>query len=371
VKENIEALHAAGVFRMCTSKRFGGLETDLPTQFEVIRTLGRGCGSTSWVAQVYAACAWLASMFPDEVQQEVFSDPDVLVAGIFSPSVVMTPTRGGFLLNGKWPFNSGCLDAKWNVVAAFGPSEEHAESRQWARTNSRDPGALLPYLTIIPMTELEILDDWNVSGLRGTASNSTVATEVFVPQERVIPMAPVLEGRPPEVYRDHTLYKYAAVPLFMSLMYAPSIGMAQGAMGAFLERLPGRRFSFESQLSQRESPVTHLRVAEAAMKIELALLLARQGTRFVHECALADRAMSIEERVQARAHVAYAIRLSREASELLSSISGGSSIHMEVAIQRFLRDLVVASKHVLVDFDPNMMLYGGTLVGLETEASFL
>jgi alkylation response protein AidB-like acyl-CoA dehydrogenase len=57
--ENLDALAGAGVVRMSVPHRFGGLESDLPAQVDVLAALARGCGSTSWVTSVYSVCTWL------------------------------------------------------------------------------------------------------------------------------------------------------------------------------------------------------------------------------------------------------------------------------------------------------------------------
>ena len=117
----VDALTSTGITRMSMPKRFGGLQADLPTQVEVFRHLARGCGSASWVSALYSVCGWWVSLFPDEVQEEVFTSPDIRVAGIVSPAGTLVPIKGGFTLNGTWPFNTGCLHAQWNVVATLQP----------------------------------------------------------------------------------------------------------------------------------------------------------------------------------------------------------------------------------------------------------
>ena len=52
------------------------------TYLEVISEVGRGCGSTAWVASLINVCAWLASLFPDRAQRDVWgTNPDAWIAG--------------------------------------------------------------------------------------------------------------------------------------------------------------------------------------------------------------------------------------------------------------------------------------------------
>ena len=69
---NVTAIKDAGLCRLRVPKRFGGHETNIHTYIEVMEELGRGCGSTSWVASLINVCAWLTSLFPDQAQQDVW-----------------------------------------------------------------------------------------------------------------------------------------------------------------------------------------------------------------------------------------------------------------------------------------------------------
>lgn len=86
-EEVLEALSEAGVFRLGTPRRFGGLEADLRTQQDVFSAIARGCGSTGWVSSLYGFGSWATGWYEDQAQQEVFAeDPNVRIAGIFSPT---------------------------------------------------------------------------------------------------------------------------------------------------------------------------------------------------------------------------------------------------------------------------------------------
>src|SRR6478752_539593 len=69
---SVAALREAGLCRLMVPKRFGGFETSIHTYIEVMAELGRGCGSTSWVASLINVCAWLAGLFPERAQQDIW-----------------------------------------------------------------------------------------------------------------------------------------------------------------------------------------------------------------------------------------------------------------------------------------------------------
>src|SRR5262245_11830130 len=107
---NLDALRETGLCRLMTPRRLGGYETDVRTYIAVMAELGRGCGSTSWTASLINVCAWLASLFPDRAQREIWgSNPETWVAGSLAPRGETRPVDGGWVVNGRWPWASGSL----------------------------------------------------------------------------------------------------------------------------------------------------------------------------------------------------------------------------------------------------------------------
>ena len=110
----VRALRETGLCRLMVPKRFGGYETSIRAYMEIMIELGRGCGSTSWVASLINVCAWLAGLFPEQAQRDIWSaDRDAWVAGSLNPIGATTPVEGGWRVTGRWPWASGSLHAQW------------------------------------------------------------------------------------------------------------------------------------------------------------------------------------------------------------------------------------------------------------------
>ena len=93
----VQALKDTGLCRLMVPKRFGGYETDIRTYIAVMAELGRGCGATSWVASLINVCAWLASLFPERAQRDIWAEqPDAWVAGSLAPHGEASPVDGGW-----------------------------------------------------------------------------------------------------------------------------------------------------------------------------------------------------------------------------------------------------------------------------------
>ena len=356
-EETLDALRDAGMHRLTLPRRYGGYECDLRTQIEVLAQIARADGATSWVAAVWSVCTWLVSLFPDEAQDEVFSHPDVRVSGILSPTAKAVPARGGLLVNGKWSFNSGARHAEWDVVAAMRAGPDDTPE---------------PVMVIIPLSDLEIVDDWHVAGLKGTGSVSSVADGVLVPPHRVLPILPALTGQyASERNAASPLFRSAMVPFIAGNSSSTPLGIAKGALEAFLQRLPGRSITYTQYSRQAEAPVTHLQVAEAGIRIDSAEFHARRAAALVDGKAASGESWTVEERCRVRLDAAWVCRLAKEAVDLLSSGSGASSVYSDVPIQRLERDVRTINLHAMLNPATNLELYGRVLCGLEPGTPFI
>lgn len=355
--ETIEALADAGVFKLRRPKHFGGYEVDTTTLVDVGAALGQGCGSTSWVASVYWIPTWMACMFPDVVQDEIFSTPDVRVCGTLSPSGMAKPVDGGVVVNGKWGFISGAHHAQWQeIIAILVPPD----------------GEPYPIMAMVPITDLLVVDDWHTSGLRGTGSVSTVAKDLFIPAEQVLPLPVVLQGQSASQRNaDSPIYRAPLLPVASASAVGTLLGMAKGAQELFLNRLPDRKITYTGYESQRDAPITHFQVAEATLKIDQTEFHARRLSTQV-DAKTEDRTeWKLEERVRARADVGAVVRLAKEAIDILATASGGSSIYQGIPMQRINRDIQAVNLHALMHPNTNFELYGRVLCGLEPNTQYI
>ncbi|EIV92721.1 acyl-CoA dehydrogenase family protein [Frankia sp. QA3] len=214
--ENLQLLDKAGVFRMATERRHGGLDASLAHQNSLLKEISRGCGSTGWVSSVWLASSWVARGHNEQTKQEVYASPSVRVSGVFTPTATLTPVGGGYLLNGFWKFNTGCRGADWNGVSALltlpdGTTEQMA--------------------LIAPMSQFEIADDWKVSSVAATGSSTTTAKDIFVPAHRVQKLSVVTEGvesrsEPGTTGRNYGLGEFVvaqSVSVYVGIAQDPSV----------------------------------------------------------------------------------------------------------------------------------------------------
>ncbi|MFJ9722446.1 acyl-CoA dehydrogenase family protein [Streptomyces sp. NPDC101209] len=351
--EVVAALTETGVYRMNVPRRYGGYQTAPHTQVEALAEIAAACGSTAFATLIQAGCAFIAALFPDEAQDEIFTRPDVRVGGTLVPDATARATDGGYLVDGTSAFATGCRHADWHLLTARVETEDGPPQALW---------------TAVPMSELEILDDWYVSGLAGSGSNSVVARDVFVPAHRVLPVGPLLAGEFPSKSNAGDPFYQVPVLLMFCVWTAPhALGLARGALAEFTERIHRRGITYTFHTRQHEAGVTHLQAAEAAMKISCAELLARDVVARVEAGGPYPR----RDRARLRAQTGYVARLCKEAVDLIASASGASSLHREVPVQRAVRDVQALNLHSFVNPTTNLELYGRVLSGLDPGTPFL
>jgi alkylation response protein AidB-like acyl-CoA dehydrogenase len=355
--EVVTALKSAGMLSMYKPRRHGGLEARLSTAIEAWTELARGCGSTSWVVSQLNNTMLLASLFlPRAAREEIFAQPEVHLASAFvGKGAVARRVPGGYAVDGAWPYCSGCLHASWILV--FAPTEG---------APAEAPPAMFP----IPASQLEIQDDWHVFGFCATGSNTVVAKGVFVPEARVGSTQQLLAGEPIHDEYEGPLYRAAFTPLMLIGAAVPSLGMAREALDELKAQVPGRGIAYTTYAKRSEAAVTHLRFAEATAKVDTAEQIVRQAVAHIERLADRRQPMDLETRLKIRAATSHAIRLCREAVDLVFDMGGASALSLSNPLQRILRDVRAHSMHAAYALDVNLESYGRVQLGLASNVSF-
>ncbi|WP_329520369.1 acyl-CoA dehydrogenase family protein [Spirillospora sp. NBC_01491] len=357
-EEVLRGLVDSGLLRMTVPAHFGGSVPDARTVCDVVAELGRGDGSVGWTMSTWTIGAWMAGLFPDEAQDEMFADPEVRICGSIGPNGLAVPTDGGYVLNGKWHFNTGSPQSQWAVHASLMETGD---------------GQIAPATIAVPMSELTVVDDWHTSGLRATGSVTTIAENLFVPRARVLPMLPVILNNQhlSERNADYQAWRMPFLPFAVAVAGSPALGMAQAAREAFFERLPGRKITYTGYELQVEAPLTHLQVAEAAVKLDEAEFhLNRQAERLDTK-AQNGETWTLQERALARMDAGAVCQRAKESVDVLNTASGGSSIYSHVPMQRIERDVQAINLHGVMHPNTNAETYGRVLCGLEPNTDFL
>jgi 3-hydroxy-9,10-secoandrosta-1,3,5(10)-triene-9,17-dione monooxygenase len=354
----VRALRDNGLCRLMVPKRHGGYQTSIRTYIEVMAEVGRGCGSTAWVASLINVCEWLAALFPDRAQQDVWgADRDAWIAGSLAPNGLAVPVDGGWRVSGKWPWASGSMHAQWVACGI------HMENERGEMTNLG--------LSLMPIADVTVEDTWFMVGMKGTGSNTVMAKDVFVPEHRFLPYPPAFQGQYRTEHVDEPVYRVALVPVTVLILAGSQLGAASTALEYVMSKSKTRGITHTTFQRQAESSGFQMLVAEAAMKIDTAYLHALRAADDLDRAAGTGRHPALTERARVRMDTALTAKYARDAVELLVQAHGTSSLADYNPLQRVWRDVHVASHHAITEWQVNLEVYGRALLGVEPNITHL
>jgi alkylation response protein AidB-like acyl-CoA dehydrogenase len=347
--ETLRELTEAGVFTLTMPTDVGGHQADEDILVEVLAQIARGCPSTSWVVTSILLANAIPAFLADEAAAEIYATPDLRITTSFEPTGQAVPVEGGYRVTGQWTWNTGSVHCNWFAAGCMVPGEENTG----------------PRMALIPASEVQHQNNWHAAGMAGTATNTTVVDDVFVPAVRTIAVGDLTEGRYPA-------RRYSAVPYFnrpfvmmLNTLDAPALlGMARGAMDCFLDTLPRRgAITYTAWHKAAEAPLLHHQLATAQYDLEAAEMFTSRLTA-LYRVALYRRP-TIMERTQARAYAGHIASLSRSCVNQLFEASSASQTVLAADIQRYFRDVNVLHQHAGIQHTSGDEAYGRVLAGLE------
>jgi alkylation response protein AidB-like acyl-CoA dehydrogenase len=346
--DNLRDLTEAGVFRLAMPADVGGYQASEETLAEVLAQIARGCPSSGWICTVMIALNMVPALLVDQAAEEIYATPDLRMTAASAPTGRAMPVRGGYRVTGRWLWNSGGIHGHWFISACVTPIDTGPQ----------------PLMTVLPAAALKHEDDWRAAGMSGTATNTTTATDVFVPTHRTILAKDLAEGRyPARRYSDDPYYGRPWLMYANSICAPTLLGIARGAMDSFLRTLPTRgAIAYTSWSKAAEAPVLHHQLAKAQLALESAEMLTARLSRLCHDAM--DGPPSMQQRVQARAWNGHVATLARECVNQLFEASGASQTLLAADLQRYFRDINVLHQHAAIQPNSSNELYGRFLAGL-------
>ena len=315
---NVEALISSGLTRAQQPASFGGSGLGCRDHIAITRTLARGCVSTAWCQFVWSEHNYLMTAYPERAQAEVWSNPEVLIAGSLIPTAQAQRVDGGFRLSGHWSFASGCDAAKWLLLGA-------------TTEGAGQPEALL---CLLPRAEVEIIDNWHVSGLKGSGSKDCQVTDAFVPEHRAPSWNSVVGRFAGSAY---------------TVVAGPVLGAAEAAVERFEKRLQSRVLITKQK--QQEMGGARKRLSESAAEVDAAALLLERAASEVDAHTAANSEPSPLELARWKRDIAFCAELCTCATQRVFEASGGGALQESEPIQRIWRDVNAGHSHAILAWD--------------------
>jgi indole-3-acetate monooxygenase len=318
-------------------RALGGPELSLAEYFAVIEAVSTLDGSVGWVVSNGAGMSRVAGYVDAAVARRWFGNPRAFMVSATGATGTAVPVAGGYRVTGRWPFGSGIHDATLAMGLCALPDGT-------------------PRCCVFARDALQVIDTWHVSGLRGTGSCDFAVEDLFVPAEHTY------AHLAPAATQPGTLYRMPAITVYPITVSVVPLGIARAAIDALATLAHKIRLGTTQPLRDREMIQAEVGRAEALLGAARAFLL----------CALdeltAATAMGgprlLEARVRLRLACTHAGETAARVVSMMATASGTASIFETSILERCVRDVHAATKHIAMS--PNSYVIGGRVaLGLD------
>jgi alkylation response protein AidB-like acyl-CoA dehydrogenase len=321
-----EELREAGAFRLLTPREYGGFEVPLTTVMKVYEEFGRIDASVAWIVW-NANFGFMAALLPETGAARLWEGGEPAFANSGMPGRAER-CEGGFRVSGRWRMVSGANRAQWVCLVAT-----VVEGDKTAITEAGTPD----YRSfMVHRSALQVLNAWDVSGMRGTGSNDIVVDSVVVPDDLVARI-----GQPARI--DRPLYRGYLHSLVLPGCTAIALGVAQAAMDALARLAAGKKDVPGRTLS--ESARTRIAFARSESALRAARLLLYDVLQELEAAATSGDDVTAGQTNDLLAAMAHVADVCREVLVTVYTLGSSSSIYRGNALERLFRDGMVALQH--------------------------
>lgn len=322
------------LLNLLTPKRWGGSGLS-PTGFaRVQQELGKADLSVSWVCQILNGSTVLATLTSDAIQEAIFGNGPTTVCSAYNPPGKAKKVDGGYLLSGAWPYSSGSRQAGWMQAGCLIADSE---------------GPVVPGINMcfVPMDKLEIKDSWFVTGMQGTGSDTTVAKEVFVPDEMMVTMdKPIGTIDTSKKHFGAASDYLPVVPTVRCTGIAQLLGGVQYMLELVAADAPKKPIVTTFFAKRVDSHVFVQDLGKVAAQLDSAELILFDAIGQLDRVAEAGGKLTALEAAKNRAQCAQVIELIHASMEKLMFMAGSSAFVLSNPLQRYWRDLSMGLRHV-------------------------
>lgn len=339
-RDYISLLKRAGLFGVSVPAQFGG-EPRPPAEFmrqvEEISTIDP---ATGWVASFGSAPVYFASL-PVETQRKIYAESTDIVfsAGMF-PMFEAERVEGGYICSGEWQFASGCKGADLIGLGLRGGEE----------TNGK------PLTALVDPAKVEIIDNWNVAGMKATGSHNVRADRVFIPEELTF-----VRGGEPTI--DEPLTRYPVIAYAAQVLAVVALGAARGALD-YVTEVGSATTSITGGPAKGNRPVYKSGLARAEADLLSARAFFYQTTEDVWAKAVVDEEITERDKALLRMAATQAAHVSRDVVMAAFNLAGTGAIFEGHPLQRFLQDGLIPAQHAMLQ-ENTFEASGALLLGLD------
>ncbi len=326
-----DALLEAGLLGLKLPLELGGAEADPVTQMKVISEIAAIDTSAAWCTMVSATNVGSAGAFlPDRGIDAVFDQgTHPMIVGVGMPFGEANKTDDGFFeISGKWPYGSGIKTSRWVTAGAKVKPAIQSDVPFEIRA-------------ILKTEKVQIIENWDVSGLRGSGSNDFFVEKAIIPEY----MTWAGDGTP---NRGGFLYNIKR-PAFVVFGHAGiALGTAKRSLVEITHFSQTRSRNLPGQSSISSNPIFQADIAQLDLKLRAMNALATEEFGEVWQYAQTGEKLSDKEQAKIRAIGSWVTKESLDIVTKSFQYAGGAALNKNNPLQQCFRDMYAASQHYMV-----------------------
>ena len=356
--EVMDAIRDAGFFRLFTPESLGGLELDLPSAYEIFEAFADIDSAIGWTVPNSNGPAMAGAALDSAAAEEIYGNPNTILAGAPYPPGKARRVAGGFRVSGKIAYVSGCDHANWIAGSSFIYDED-------GNREADEDGNAIRLRTLFRTEDVEITDNWDTLGMRGTGSHDVVVSDAFVEEKFSHVLGPI-EHRNPAF--SGPLYRCGAIASapFVTVVCLSS---ANSALMSALE-LASKKTPAYMPATVGDRPVAQAQLAEAKGKIDGARLYLKKTIEDLWRNAVSGNTPSNELKTSLQIAASHGTKAAGDALSLIYEVVTSSGVHRALPFERHLRDVQTLMTHAFTS-TARFESAGKLLVGRETDWFFL
>ncbi len=334
--DTVARLRDGGFFSLMVPRARGGVEASPTLGIEVIEALSRADGSPAWVVLACnVATAAAAAYLGDAESREIFAGAPPILAGQGAPHGEAVADGDGFRVTGRWNYGSGILHA----------TQVHACARIMdgdvpRRLPSGDPEVRM---FVIDPRDVQLHRDWDVIGLRATASIDYSVSGAFVQEKMTYP------ARSNSSAVGGDLYKLG-IPGFAIIGHTGfALGIGRRALDE-IAKIAQSSVGIGRNLSNSDKFLQDYASAEASLLAARSLVFDvwTKAEDMLREAGSID----VRQMTFLRLALVHATDVAAEVCTFSYRAAGGQALRRG-ALERCLRDIMAAAQHIHVS--PNIL----------------
>ena len=319
----IQRFKKIGIYRAFVPKAFGGDERSPVDFLLAIEEIAKADGSAGWVAS-FGVCESYLGGLPMKTLEKIWQKPDDIFAGAMFPVQPAKVVEGGYLLNGRWKWASGCMSADRIGVGI--------------KTDAKDA---LPSMVVLDADQVEIdQTSWNVQGMSGSGSFDVVVNNVIGSPDYTFVRGGALTP-------EGSFFKFPTLCIAGQVLAVTSLGIARAAMDIVIERAAARS-SATGAPNIGDRAYVQLEIAKAEAKIQSARLFFYNSIERAWDLLESGKELDAETVNMMRLSNTHLTRECAEATRTAYHLSGMEAALYDNHLSRCFRDVHMPTQHAFM-----------------------